>query len=290
MAALMLALSAPPAATAAPRVMTTAGLPLDPAREQAWQQFFTALPHGPELDSLTVLLSPPAEVTRRCGREAGGCYLPLLRQMVIPGIAGPDDSFVADVARHEYGHHLAAESDNSPFDSTLGTKRWFTHEQVCRRLRSGELSDDEDARYEQDAAEGFAEAYRLTAGGDAHVWIVDPALFPGPGARRAILADARHPWSGGRRQRSAGRLTARRGERSFSVRAPLDGTVRVEVRGSAGLRPTVVLRAGGRVVARSAGRRRDASVRFVDCGRRRLRVTIGARSGSGRYSVTTSVP
>ncbi len=289
-AALLAAAIVPPAAVADPRVITSAGLPSGAAHGAAWQQFFTSLPHGPELDSLTVVLAPWDEVTRRCGQGADGCYRGLLRQMVIPGTVGPDDSYVADIARHEYGHHVAAQGDNAPFDSSLGTKRWFTHERICSRLRSGELSDSDSARYETSAAEGFAEAYRVTAGGSAHRWIVDPGLFPGPGARRALLADLRRPWTGPRERRFAGRLTARRPEHSLRLRVPLDGTVRVEVTGSAGLRPELTLADGSRVLARSRGGGRSASLRYVDCGRRVLRLTVRARRGSGRYSLSASVP
>ena len=128
--ALLVALCLPSAAAADPRIVEAAGVPADPARDAAWQSFFAVLPHGPELAQLTVVLAPDADVTRRCGRGADGCYSNLLRQMVIPGAVGPDDSYIADVARHEYGHHLAAMSDNAPFTRGLGTKRWFTYERI----------------------------------------------------------------------------------------------------------------------------------------------------------------
>jgi hypothetical protein len=289
-AALLVAVCLPPAAAAAPRVISSAGLPPDAAHDVAWQQFFAKLPHGPELDSLTVVLTPPDEVIRRCGRGAGGCYDGLLRQMVIPGTTGPEDSYTADVARHEYGHHLAAQGDNAPFDASLGTKRWFTHERICQRLRSGELSGSGSARYEVSAAEGFAEAYRVTAGGDPHLWIVDPALFPDAAARRAILTDVRHPWAGPRERRFTGRLTRWRPERSLSLRVPLDGTVEVEATGSARLRPELTLADGSRVLARGAGSGRRMRLRYVDCGRRVLRLTIRARRGGGRYAITARRP
>lgn len=289
-AALLAAVIVPSAAPAAPRVIASAGLPADAAHDAAWQQFFTSLPHGPEIDSLTVLLAPPDEVTRRCGRGADGCYRGLLRQMVIPGITGPDDAYVADIARHEYGHHLAAQSDNAPFDPSLGTKRWFTHERICQRLRSGELSGSGSARYEVSAAEGFAEAYRVAAGGNSHLWIVDPVLFPGPAARRAILADVRHPWTGEREQRFSGRLTRGRPQRTFSMRVPLDGTVRAEATGSAGLRLALTLADRSGVVARSRGSGRRAGLRTVDCGRRVLRLTVRAARGAGRFTVTARRP
>jgi hypothetical protein len=283
-AALGLALCLPSAAAAGPRILAAAGVSADPARDAAWQRFFGGLPHGRELDALTVVLDTPPEVTRRCGRGTDGCYSDLLHQMVIPGAAGPGDTLVADIARHEYGHHLAAASDNAPFADFLGTKRWFTHERICERLRAGELSEDASAAYERSASEGFAEAYRVAAGGSAHVWIVDPALFPDLAARRAILADARRPWAGGRTRRFAGRLSPRRPKRAFALQVPLDGTVRAEVTMTGSLRAALTLADGSRVLAH--GRR----VRFVDCGRRVLRLVVRARGGRGRFRVSAVVP
>ncbi len=282
--ALLVALCLPSVAAAELRIVGSDGAPADPARDAAWRQFFAALPHGSELDSLTVVLGSPAEVTARCGSGADGCYRGLLRQMTIPGLAGPEDSYTADIARHEYGHHLAAESDNAPFDSSLGTKRWFTHERICARLRSGELSDGASARYELSPAEGFAEAYRVAAGGDRHVWIVDAALFPDLAARRAILADVGHPWAGGRPRGFSGRLSERRPVRTFALRVPLDGTVRATVTGAGSLRPALTLSDGARVLARGS------RLRYVDCGRRVLRLTVRARRGNGRFRVTAVVP
>jgi hypothetical protein len=289
-AAVTIAALVPSVATAAPRIVTSAGLPADPAREAAWQGFFSGLPHGGELDALTVLLAPPGDVARRCGNEAAGCYSGLLHQMVIPGTSGPDDGLTADVARHEYGHHVAAMSDNAPFAGGLGTKRWFTEERICERLRTGELSDDEDARYETSVQEGFAETYRLVAGGNAHLWIVDPGLFPHAGARRAILRDIRRPWTGDRELRFTGTLGPRRRQRAVPLRVPLDGTVRAVVEGSAGLRPAVTLSSGPRVLARGRGAGRRATVRTVACGRRGVRLTVRARSGRGSYTATVRVP
>jgi hypothetical protein len=280
--ALLAALCLPSAAAADLRIVAAGGAPANPGIDAAWRQFFGALPHGAELGSLSVVLTPPEEVTRRCAAGADGCYSGLLRQMVIPGLAGPGDTYVADVARHEYGHHLAAASDNAPFESDLGTKRWFTHERICTRLRAGELSDDATARYGLSPAEGFAEAYLVTAGGNAHFWVVDAGLFPDLGARRAILADVRHPWAGGRPRTFSVRLSPRRPARTIVLRVPLDGTVRATATGS--LRPALTLSDGTRVVAHGS------RLRYVDCGRRALRLTVRARRASGHVRVSTVVP
>ena len=282
--ALLLALCLPSAAAGSPRVIAGAGLPADAARDAAWTQFFAGLPHGRELDSLTVVLSPSDAMERRCGRGADGCYSGLLRQMVIPGDVGPGDAYVADIARHEYGHHLAAQSDNAPFEDFLGTKRWFTHERICERLRTGELSDGRRASYERSPAEGFAEAYRVAAGGSRHRWIVDSELFPDPEARRAILADVRDPWNGGHWRRFSGRLSQRHPLRTLSLRVPLDGTVQAVATASRALDLDMTRLDGSRVVAR--GRR----LRHVACGRRTLTLRLRARRGAGRYRVSVLVP
>ena len=252
-------------------MVSSPALGADATREAAWAGFFETLPHGPELGALNVMLADPLTLATRCGSEADGCYLDLPRVIVMPGTALPDGGEADEVARHEYGHHLAAQSDNAPFTPGLGTKRWFTYEHVCQRLRSGELSDRE-SDYQRSVAEGFAEAYRVTAGGQAHEWIVDPALYPDTGARRAILADAAHPWTGPHVRTLSGRLPR-------TVRVPLDGTVTVSSLG----RSVALADPSGHLLAR--GRRFS----YVDCGLRRLRLT-GSGAAAGRYRVRVGTP
>jgi hypothetical protein len=193
----------------------------------------------------------------------------------MPGRALPGAGFSDEIARHEYGHHLAAASDNAPFAQGLGTKRWFTREHICQRLRRGELVDDAVKGYERSVAEGFAEAYRVASGGQEHQWIVDSALYPDDAARRAILADAHDPWTGPRTQRFTSH-----GAPSFVVRPRLDGTVTVRASRPVRLRLTD---ASGRRVA--SGRR---TLRYVDCGKRLLRLNVSA--ASGRVVVRVSTP
>jgi hypothetical protein len=274
-AALAAAVAAPAPAAAGPQVTSTPALGADPVRESAWAGFFRGLPHGAEIDSLNVLLGGADDVRARCGGAADACYLPLPRLIVMPGRSLPGGGFSDGLARHEYGHHLAASSDNAPFTLGLGTKRWFTREHVCQRLLRGELVDDAVEGYERSVAEGFAEAYRVASGGQSHQWIVDAALYPDAAARRAILADVRDPWTGPRTQRLTGR-----GGSSFTVRPRLDGMVTVRASRPVRLRLTD---AAGRRVA--SGRR---TLRYVDCGKRRLRLSVAG--ASGRVEVTVSTP
>ena len=73
---------------------------------QQWAEFFAGIPHGSELGSLVTFASPrPARSRRLCGPEALGCYD--ARELVMPG--EPYDGVAPEhVARHEYGHHIAA--------------------------------------------------------------------------------------------------------------------------------------------------------------------------------------
>ena len=280
-AALAAAAGAPVALADGPAVTSAPSLGADAVREAAWADFFRGLPHGPEIGTLNVLLGGEDDVRGRCGPSAEGCYLPLPRLIVIPGRALPGAGFSDEIARHEYGHHLAAESDNAPFAAGLGTKRWFTHEHICERLRSGELVDDAGASYERSVAEGFAEAYRVAAGGQAHDWIVDSALYPDALAQHAILTDARHAWSGPRVRRLAGRVPAH-GAATFAVRPRLDGSVTVKAPHRLRLRLTDP---AGRQVAVGRGR-----LRSVDCGTRRLTLTVAGGRPGRRFSLTVSTP
>jgi hypothetical protein len=269
-AAVTLAAAAP--AGAEPIVQSTTALGADPVREAAWAGFFRALPHGAELATVTVILGTEADVTARCGSEADGCYLPAARTIVMPGGALPGGGVADEIARHEYGHHIAEQADNAPFSRGLGTKRWFTDEDVCRRLRSGALVDDAAQSYSRSVAEGFAEAYRVASGGQEHLWIVDSSLFPDAGARQAILTDVAHPWTGPRVRVLQGRV---RGDGAVvPFRVPLDGDITVS-----GRRRLELLDRSGRRLAH--GR----TVHFTDCGRRRLWVRVAGRPGPFRLTV-----
>ena len=73
--------------------------------------------HGRELASLTVDLAPLDEVQRFCGPQALACYDPDSQTIE----ASPEDQLNAPAAKeivtHEYGHHVANNSLNAPFDA-----------------------------------------------------------------------------------------------------------------------------------------------------------------------------
>lgn len=249
------------------------------ARERlAWARFLAGLPHGPELGSVVVLLATGDEVRASCGVDASGCYSPSERRMVLPaGEPLLPGSIAAEIARHEYGHHLSASRDNSPFGADTGGRRWFSAAGLCPGLRSGRFVRDETNSYTRALTEGFAEAYRVASGGNGHTWLVDPAFFPSAAIRQAVLADARHPWTGPAHLTLRGRVArGARAERRLAL--PLDGSVTVAA--AATTRLSVVH--GTRVLAAGTG-----TVRFTGCATRSVTVRARpARAGSYRLQVT----
>ena len=88
--------------------------PVDPALPQDWATFLGSLVHGRELASLTVDLAPLDEVQNVCGPQALACYDPDSQTIE----ASPEDQLDAPAAKeivtHEYGHHVANNSLNTP--------------------------------------------------------------------------------------------------------------------------------------------------------------------------------
>lgn len=259
----------------------------DAVSGQAWAEFFGSLTHGSELASATVRIAPPAEVAATCGREALGCYGGGL--LTIPG--EPFEGVAPEeIARHEYGHHVAASRLNPPWSgSSYGPKRWSTAESICSRAKDGTAFPDDSSHYTLSPGEAFAEAYRVLDDRRAGIagldWgLVDDSFIPNDEVLHAVEQDVLSPWAGPTTSVVRGRFAAT-GKRSwvYAFPTPLDGLVTAELRIPAGRTDTLeLLDARGRVVAKglwagTATRR----LSFVDCGQRRLsvRVTRGGRPG-----------
>jgi hypothetical protein len=176
--------------------------PQDPATRATWVDFFAWLQHGSELSSLTVYVALLSEVQQFCGAEAGGCYSPARNILVIPGDLDPGVNF--DIAAHEYGHHIAANRRNDPWDANgYGPKRWATYVGVCARASAGTaFPGDEGTHYTLNTGEAFAEAYRaLQEARGVYPWaglplVVDASFTPNAGSESAALADVQQPWNG----------------------------------------------------------------------------------------------
>jgi hypothetical protein len=264
--------------------------PVDQALTQAWATFFGSLVHGSELGSVTIDLAPLDEVQNVCGPEALACYDPDSQTIE----ASPEDQLNAPVAKeiitHEYGHHLANNSLNSPFDAeAYGTKRWASYMNVCKRAVAGELfPGDEGENYQENPGEGYAEAYRvlnLTKQGATSIgWdIVDPDLYPNATALAMLEQDITSPWKGPT-------LTHLRGSfgngtvRTIVTKTTLDGSFVARLHAPTKSRMRLQLYAAGRLVASGA------SVRYDICGQRALTLKVQRLSGRGAFTVDVSKP
>jgi len=218
--------------------------------------------------------------------------------IVIPGEqAGGVEA--AEIARHEYGHHVAATRQNPPWKaSTWGAKRWATQAEICSRAAGGEIEPDSYENYELSPREAFAEVYRVLsdrrAGVTGLTWsIVDESFIPDDAALRAVEEDVTKPWVGattttvGARFRPGG---PRRWTRAIAT--PLDGTLTVELRLRAGRTDRLeLLGADGTVLARGLWSGTSAKrLAFVVCGQRSLRVRVTLGGAAGAFALSLARP
>jgi len=209
--------------------------PPDQPIGQRWADFFAGLPHGAELVRLKAYVAPLPEVQVICGGSAVGCYgddrLILTNEPAL-GFA-PEE-----VARHEYGHHIALNRSNAPWPAfDWGPKRWASAARICSRVHWNDAyPGDESLLYKRNPGEAFAEAYRVlvdTQTGEAHPsWpLVDPSFYPDRAALDAVEQDIVAPWIGP----TARTLSAHGPVWEHRVATPLDGTVAIRLSGPARL-------------------------------------------------------
>jgi hypothetical protein len=271
--------------------------PVDPALGQRWADFLASLIHGPEISTVTVLLATSTEIARACGADAVACYSPQGAVLYTPGEDPGSDLSAEAVITHEYGHHVAANRSNAPWSALdWGPKRWASAMQVCASTRSGQLFPGaEDARhYTLNPGEGWAETYRVlnerNAGLPEAPWqIVTQALYPTAAALTAAQQDVTSPWQAATTAKQTGALSRTKKTRTFTVATPLDGTLKMTVRHSAGMRLSVDVFATSTRAAHvvSAG---VVSRSFNNCGTRIYRVTITDLAGRGSVSLTVAKP
>jgi hypothetical protein len=264
--------------------------PVDQALPQGWAAYFGSLVHGREIAQVVVNLAPLEEVQQFCGPQALACYDPRSETLE----ASPEDQLHAPPAReivtHEYGHHVANNSVNTPFEAeAYGTKRWASYMNVCKRTAAGELfPGDEGENYQENPGEGYAEAYRvlnLTKQGATSIgWdIVDPDLYPNATALSLLELDITNPWTGPT-------LTHVRGSfgngsvRTITTATTLDGSFVARLHASTKSRMRLALYAGGRLVAGGT------TVRYSICGQRLLTLKVQRLAGRGAFTVDISKP
>src|SRR5205814_3373682 len=95
---------------------------------QRWANFLASLVHGSELSTVTVLLSTPAQISSVCGSDALACYSPQGALLYAPGEDPGSDLSAEAVITHEYGHHVAANRLNSPWNAL----DWGPKPRLCR--------------------------------------------------------------------------------------------------------------------------------------------------------------
>jgi len=270
---------------------------VDSALGQRWANFLASLLHGPELSTVTVLLSTPAQISRVCGSDALACYSPQGALLYAPGEDPSSDLSAEAVITHEYGHHVAANRVNTPWNALdWGPKRWASSMQVCARAKKGELSPgaEDPVRYEQNPGEGWAETYRVLnqrkLGLPESPWqIVTQALYPTTAALTAAEQDVTTPWQTGTTTLRTGSVTRTSRTRTYSVSTPLDGTLKVTLRSSAGLRVTLDVYASSTRVAHASGGGTLARSTTV-CGARTYRLRARELVGRGSFRLSVSKP
>jgi hypothetical protein len=268
----------------------------DPTMQQRWADMLTALVHGPEISRIEVYVATLARVQQTCGAQALGCYA--TNRLITMATDLPDVTAHA-VLTHEYGHHIAESSDNTPWPAVdYGPKRWATAVGVCSRTASGELAPgDESSRYMLNPGEAFAEDYRVLnerrEGLPETAWgVVDQRFYPDQATLDAVLQDVTSPWTGPTASTISSSFTARATGRGFRVATPLDGTFRVTLNSPRNSRFTLRLvdPANGSQLASSTGVERVKTVEASVCGQRTLQVQVKRFKGAGAFSLAVSRP
>jgi hypothetical protein len=269
--------------------------PVDAALGQRWANFLGSLIHGSELSKVTVLLTTPQQISTICGSDALACYSARGSALYAPG-EDPSAGISAEaVVTHEYGHHVAANRVNPPWNALdWGPKRWASAMQVCARTKRGELypGAEDPVRYEQNPGEAWAETYRLLnerrLGLPETPWeVVSQSLYPSTAALAAAEQDVRSPWTPSTASVRTGKVSRTAKSRTYTFSTPLDGALEVSLRTSSGLRVALNVYAATARVAHATGVRTVTRSTTV-CGTRtyRVRVTDTRGAGSFRLAVT----
>jgi hypothetical protein len=263
--------------------------------------FIGTLIHGSEVESVTVQLDTPYQLTVDCGFGAQACYDTNGDRIYISG--NSDDFGYAGVSRefvlaHEYGHHVAEHRRTpAPFPAAIdwGTERWATHEHICQGKRRGAFfPGNEGYHYYEDPGEAFAESFAFNRFPDAQVeWAWVGSLKPDAGAFKAIRQDVKSPWHSRRRLSVRGYLPGRGSRvaaRKFST--PLDGKVSVRLSGAGSHRYRLLLRnQAGRLLRSSHGADFGRRVSYTVCGQTHLQAAIRRlRSGGGPFNLVIRKP
>lgn len=271
---------------------------------QNWANWLdTYLPHGSEFSQLTIYFVPEYDsyyddLASACGPGADGCYFPDSQLLIAPGNNLSDGTQMASVLAHEYGHHVANNRSNAPWEAgTWGPKRWASSMNICQRVAAGTAyPGDEDAHYRLNPGEAWAETYRQMVW-SSYTWtngwwpaapwaIIDQSFYPTSAALEAARQDALYPWSPEQAQARTftGRLTKRHRAVTVRVATPDDGDMSVQLFRPFNARLTLIDGASGAIV-----RRTTASFAQTVCGTRAFRIRVSGPAGK-RYRFVIHTP
>jgi hypothetical protein len=270
--------------------------PAEDAIGQSWADTFAGLVHGSELQLLHVYVATPQEVQSECGSpDALGCYGS--NQLVVIGepTRGVDPK---TVATHEYGHHVAFNRLNPPWQAVdWGTKRWASYANVCSRAAAGTaFPGDEDSHYRQNPGEAFAETYRALneskAGATSFTWpIADWSFYPDAAALQTVEQDVLDPWTTPT-TRSL-RVRFAKGKRIWTLQlaSPLDGQLDVKVTLPAGALDDVSVIGDGHVLAQGLwSGLHEKKLGYQICGQRSLVLRVVRKGAPDSFAVQVTQP
>jgi hypothetical protein len=273
---------------------------LDPSiTPESWAEFIAHLIHGPEISKLAAYFATLDEVQQVCGAQALGCYGE--NELVSLGEPAIDGTTPEEIVRHEYGHHIAFNRSNLPWDAIeWGPKYWASSANVCERVTRGSaFPGDESLHYDQNPGEAWAETYRLldeqANGILTKSWqIVSSSFFPNTPELQAAERDVLHPWTGPTKKTYRKQFT-KKSTKVWTIRlqTPLDGSLSVSATyPKRGVYAVDLLGPNDRTVLRrgSPAGTRTKRVAASVCGQRTLFVRVTEKSVPGRVSVTTSIP
>jgi hypothetical protein len=273
--------------------------PQDPALAQHWADLLASLVHGPELKDVVLYLAPFSEVQRFCGQGALACYSPQRFQIVASADQLEPDISAESVVMHEYGHHVAAASNDTPWIAVdYGPKRWSSYENVCAKTRAGQLfPGNEDSNYQLNPGEAWAETYRVLnerrLGVAESPWdIVSTSLEPDAQALALAQQDVTTPWRANTSSAASVRLTKTARTRTVSIATPLDGNVQVSLRGVKNARVSFDLLGsnGARVSHTVVTGATTRTLKSVVCGTRAYAARVTLTRGAGTFRLAISKP
>src|SRR5262249_23336600 len=272
-------------------------IPDPDAVRQHWADFFAGLVHGAELQLLTVYVVPGAEIGADCGGDGIlGCYGQ--QRLLIPNdvVAGVTPE---EVARHEYGHHVANNRVNDPWQAVdWGPKRWASQTGVCAKAQQGLLfPGDESDHYKLNPGEIWAETYRVlneTKLGMPVTWqIVDGTFMPDGTALSLAEQDVTTPWTTSTVHVTRARFAKGKKRWTLTVRTPLDGNLKVTLTLPRGrtFQLTLLDSDGKTVLATGLWTARTAqAANFTLCGQRSVIVRVAGDGRAGKFTVVTTTP